>query len=826
MRIDQAIYGEVKGGHALRAFSGARQVAQDITARLDLPDTAPAGACWSPYVSGFAHGNHYILARTFADISAPRAGMVLTHALITPIKELSEVRNLAPLFGKLMTSINQTVEPARFEQSIAAGSPPVAPDLIAVANALATRGIDPVVRSGTDGFEALVISLWANLWPETRRTFGFRLSFGPSDVVETPPPNLVCTPLALIGRWSRHRVVNGINGEVPESNAAALLAGQGDPSDLLSFAREFGASLSKLQNLPLFDEACRLSKREEDNFENVVAALRLLDRLSPDPRNGDRAKIDLLARLVSHISSARPSQMLTLRNLDLTGFPRVESVWKAVKRWAAGQQLVQADDELMVSIVTDATIDTHAVDHWRNAIRSGLTIAARTQKSGLPEAIWRWVSLKPNLLDPIFGILPKEASVELRMVSATPTRIERAIADRVLALTMNRKWLCLHGAVLSAIEKPVEAARRQIAVDEDASHKAGLQFALRSASPRQVVECAVVLGDRRLVALAAEFIADDPNIFTQRRCASRNEQAVWEAVIQLKDELWQVPAQPEVARDTALNALMDGSEYYPPLIVALSRTPLADLCGFPRREELWTRLGTEAKGGYLRGTAVGWLELCTKGAIPFTPDVELGAVLLANSDIDACLGRLASNIPAGVRIIDAIGRFDEARFIRWLRIVVARSAPISIPDAEALGRLALSHRWHQAVDEMVYRVRDRRNDLKPALRVCSSMLGMLTRWTLELSRPSLSEKWKTFEDTAAELYQCGPDEEEIWERAGGKNADLPRSGSGRSRWRTALSQVRKGGEPSAAKLLREMMVDYPANETLRYLSKDRDIVGR
>ncbi|MCQ9186859.1 hypothetical protein KMT30_49045, partial [Streptomyces sp. IBSBF 2953] len=70
----------------------------------------------------------------------------------------------------------------------------MAADLIGTANALTAQGLTPVVRLSVDGFEQLVDSLWKNLWPALRRTFAFRLSFGPNDLVEHPEPALVCTP--------------------------------------------------------------------------------------------------------------------------------------------------------------------------------------------------------------------------------------------------------------------------------------------------------------------------------------------------------------------------------------------------------------------------------------------------------------------------------------------------------------------------------------------------------------------------------------------------------------------------------------------------------
>ncbi|WP_323147571.1 effector-associated domain EAD1-containing protein, partial [Pseudomonas marginalis] len=99
--------------------------------------------------------------------------------------------------------------------------------------------------------------------------------------------------------------------------------------------------------------------------------------------------------------------------------------------------------------------------------------------------------------------------------------------------------------------------------------------------------------------------------------------------------------------------------------------------------------------------------------------------------------------------------------------------------------------------------------------LCADLLSFYTRWRLGISKLSPGEKWKAFEDEARELYPSGPDSDELWSRAGGKNAELQgRSENGRARWHNALISVRSGGSPSARDLLRIMRKDFPMNEKL------------
>jgi hypothetical protein len=417
-----------------------------------------------------------VLARTLPDVRAPRSGMVLTHALIMPLLELIQFRNLKPLFGRLIISIDQAVVPAGFNLDADGSQPEDAPDLVGAANALTTRGSGPVVRLGTEGFEALVTSLWSYFWPEVRATFGFRLSFGPTDVVENPAPALVCTPGTLSARWTRYRVLK--DGDKLASISAGLLAGAVDPEPLLAFAREIGADLRRLAELPLLERAHMLVSGE-DRFDDVLAAVRLVESLTPDPLAGTAAKTAIAARLAAHLASATPGQILTMRNLLLSGFPATPDLWREIERWLAAQRFVPADDASMTLMVASAFSGDAAVEPWRKAVGRGMAAAARVDAPDLPSAVWRWISAQPDHVDATFRLLPTERPVELRLASATPKKLAPALADPVLKLSLARRWLAAHGAVLSAIDDPIGAARRQIAVDGNMADATGIKCPLQ-----------------------------------------------------------------------------------------------------------------------------------------------------------------------------------------------------------------------------------------------------------------------------------------------------------------------------------------------------------
>lgn len=825
MIIDQAIYGEVKGGHGLRAASGDRALAIELASRLDLPDNAPPGTDWSPFVSGFPYRDWYVIARTFRDPNAGRAGMVLSHALIAPIDTLVTTPDLRPMFGQLIT---EPMVPADIRALNIVPSntlPPAVSELTVTAAALVTRGATgPVVRVGYQEFESLVASLWAQLWPALRRGFSFRLSFGPSDLVEVPQPALVCTPASLVGRWQGHRLLDRFVSETA-SLASGLLSGSGTGEPVRSFADMIGAEPSSFSELALLEQAYRFAVLEPDSISNAIAAVRLVERLSPDPSHGEVGKGSLLNHLILMLESASPNDILTLRNLQLHGFAQSERVWTALVLRVTDNPFLDTEDVTFRHVVTDAIKVDKASAEWRRAVLDGLSGAARKSVESFPAALWRWAEADPELTEPLWSHLGVSKPLEDRLVQLAPTQIGRDAVKPILAYAEKKGLYRLHGASAGAAYAPFEAVRLQISV-EPMPASDGVRLALKRATPAQVVACAVDVGDPRLVPFAADAVAKKPQLLAKVDMSNKEARAIWSAALEQNLDTWCGPTDPRRAFDQVLVDFINGVVVPPELIDRLANTPLGDLTAFSHRAELWTKLVAPVRDRLLHATGAAWLQNAEAGRVCSSVEPALCDAILGDRALDTLLERFANGrIAQAIQLVDALGEFDENRFRRWLGTAGERTRQIPQTDAEVLGRLVAKRRWQGGVDDLLRMLRSGRNDVRPALRACVSLVSYLDRWIYALSQVTPTEKWDSLVDLASQLYPSGPDYNGLWERAGGEDADLGWGGNGRSRWREALGQIRRGGRPRIEKLLREMQKDYEANTELRYLADDREFGG-
>lgn len=827
MRVEQAIYGEVaRRGHGLRAASPNALLAEGIASKLDLPDTIPQGDLdWAPFIRGFPLSDQYVLARTFLDPTASRGGMVLTHALFIPLDGMCAASSLSPFFAGLHSTAVDCVGPLEHLQLETSGEALVVPpDLIGTVNALTAGGPGPVVRIGVDGFEELVDALWSNLWPSIRRSFAFRLSFGPNDVMVQPSPVLVCTPAQRQGQWTRHSVVKP--GDLVWSNESAkILLGHRSIAPILALANVMGLEVQSFKDLARFERLEALL-RTATTLDALLSVVRMVDGLSGEKTLGERLKNQLIDRFSAVLDSAQPSQLLLLRNLALTGFPSSAAVWKAMEQVVGDLDFALLDDVSTMELVAASVNSDRAIAPWRGAAIAGLYVAAYHTKPTLYSAIWRWAEVNSEAFVTAIGVLPNDSEVELRLVQVAPKALAAASQVALLSSLVKKRWLTAHGATLGAMVPPMEAVRRQLVAEHDQTTSQGIRAAMRNATLAQALECTLKFKDARLVDLCAELASGNPEMLADISCEEITEQKIWAAAISKHPARWSAPRNATAVRDTVLRLLAGGHVVDSGLLDEFSRTPLANLCGTPERAQLWLRLPATLLPRYLDATAQGWLDVATVSNV-MEPESVLERTIVANPGLKAVLGDELQPFEMRLAIVASLPSFGEEALISWLDNTLRRMRALSTNQAEQLGSLVAARGWKRAAKFLAEKRNDYRDDLLSALRKCDHLLDLYLRLKLKLSTPTEAEKWEALERQACELYPDGPETHELWSRAGGKSYQLVKGiQSGIARWHSALSTVRMGSGPKAHELLAKMYQDFPDNEHLRLYAQDTDIFRR
>lgn len=814
MLVDQAIYGAVRNGHGLRCASGNQKLASELADRLDLPDTAPPGADWSPFVSGFAIGDHYVVSRTFSDLTANRAGMVVTHALICRLEEIIELNDLRSLFVRLITSPeNASDRVSTFTIKMGGSVPPSTSNLTSTAQLLVIPGSGPVVQIGINGFEQLVTALWAELWPSIRRRVSFRLSFGPKDIVEQPNPTIVCTPTTLIGRWHQYRVVGQSNAY--PSHAASMIDGSDAGVGLRRFSDQIGANLESFDVLRLLEQACLFVSQKPDRVNRLIPAIRLIQRLSPDPMKGSKEKSEIVDRLVSLLSTAAPGEILTLRNLSISGFATSQRFWQAVELWFEQNNYSVAADTDLVQIVIDAILMEESEPSWRDAVKQGLKKASSKANFKFQSAFWRWSSLDARILPAVITLIHDDRDAVARMIEIAPGELAPEAAKPILATAVSLKLYGLHAVTASASMRPAIAARAQ-SIIEPGNDVSAMRLALRQAKPDELLDAVEEVDDARVLRLAAEATAYTPTLLAKRDMSTDANRRIWLDALKVNSDAWCGPADPRAAFEQLLTEQIEGRHTYADLLSMLSTTPLADVTAFPRRHYLWKHLNDDVRERLLISTVDAWF------AHPQTEiEPELIDRILGDRRLDPLLSQLArGQFSTGLNLVSTLFGNESTRFRKWVDDVVTANRALSEGDADLLGRSVSTRGCRDTLEDLTLLYLSGRRDLVPALRHCTLLMRFWDRIWLGISPATEAEKWESFVDLAAELYPSGPDHNGLWERAGGKDSDLTHHGSGIGRWHGAVRIIQNGKKPKISKLVHEMHKDFGANQKLATIVKD------
>jgi hypothetical protein len=93
---------------------------------------------------------------------------------------------------------------------------------------------------------------------------------------------------------------------------------------------------------------------------------------------------------------------------------------------------------------------------------------------------------------------------------------------------------------------------------------------------------------------------------------------------------------------------------------------------------------------------------------------------------------------------------------------------------------------------------------------------------LDSSPSNAGKVWRQLEDILSDLYPAGPQDQELWLRAGGDISRLRLGSTGRAGWFAALRTLRQGGGGvgiSQSSLTATALQDFPHHEELTNLSK-------
>lgn len=816
MLIHKAWYGP-KGGHALLASTELTLQAlfRQAAWLTDLPGTLPAGLQWRPYFRTAIHENFFVLVHTRPSADATRAGMVDSVAAFVPLSGLP----LVPSMRRLAADLAQThdsIERLPFDTlSVDAGEPPVSSSqlLIRVANALVWAKQRPVVHVGQEQFDDGMLAL-LDLVPESlRKDILFGISFSPEDVGDAIA---VAVPAQLSSRFPFTSMLGTVD-QAPSAAAAALLRFE-HGQELLKFAKDGSFSFESLKSLVLLEEAFRLWN-SAPTVADAINLVRVLATITGDGHSASEIRQSTLNKLTAKAADWTAADVLFMRNLDLSRY-QDGSFRTAVKDWTAQQCMrkTQSDDD---SRLLEQSARNAAKQTWWNAdTQTGFATALKNNSEYVCALAWQTLLASPDSLQHLLGFFAAQDALPAlarNVPSTLPSPTGYAVSQE--AATRGAWPLC--AAALAASKAPYDALKAVLKLGPPkANRTAAIQGALVKTTPNELVDIAVREDLPEVTALAAKAVEHDTKLMRTFVWHS----PVWfdilasvatsnpAAVAQVPDKL------------KGLESVIAHDEQSERVWSALVKAHLADLAAVSNRPLAWTLVPGPLRSDVARQTAEGWLSGVQAGTLNVAPLEE----------------PLRSEVRNRLRTSDlavSIAKKFPRQFIDILESIYPQTDSECLELLEAYGRASQNQLDAVVAIAVGARIREQswtqsaaragsfavwRDDFLPLCGECLSLMSFLVRvqlsWRIgKRVEVSPDEVWRVLEEELAKLYPLGPRDQELWSRSGGKDEVLRVEGNGLTQWHRCIKQVRAGGAPSGATLLREALRDFGGNSVLQGL---------
>lgn len=212
--LDQQLHGYRHGHELLSTSTSLPKSDQTLIDRLsDIAGSLSPGEKFPPYLTFYAlpSGSHYVIARTWQDLDAPRAGCVRTRSLLVSMSDWVDVQDIEMLVEAATTA--GPIAPAEslvLDASIAKPLPPVEKSTsMELLEAIFLEDREPIVVFDSEYPELITARLLSAFWPGMRRTFCVSTFARSPRMIQKRSFDLVFAPKdarSRFGDWKGRRI--------------------------------------------------------------------------------------------------------------------------------------------------------------------------------------------------------------------------------------------------------------------------------------------------------------------------------------------------------------------------------------------------------------------------------------------------------------------------------------------------------------------------------------------------------------------------------------------------------------------------------------------
>lgn len=821
--IHQAIYGE-RSGYSLLNSSETIGIAKQISGYTDLTDRPEGGILSTPVIRCFWVQSCFLIVKTFPDLSpGMRPGRVFSHALIINKDDFYQITNISDLFKFHLSVIDKValLQPIHYI--------PLKEDFeFSSTSHRESAGINALIDYsdynnciawvGGENYWGWIKRIWFRLPVSLKDKIRLGAAFDPQRI-NSNELSLVYVPEEKQANWARHlfKIISLSENEKLEDPIAKWLSGDLEiDSDLKILLNDFEPNIQKIEDVKLLFELgkCYLNLGDNTKLNQLLVFSNHISNICKKNENGQVGKKKLLDAIVRYIPSTSSSMIKALMYQSWKGFSNpVNRVEPIVVSWLEKKILNKNQDDQEGAILLQA-LEVEKENWWSKIVLSFLRNKFKKWQNSYSNVVWNWMIQFPKLIEKHEDWLP--ISVETELANSVP-KLSQEISGSILKLARDKKWLVLHGVVLSKSHSIKDALDRQLKLDTDENYLDALKAIAKSIKRVDFLEASILLNEPRLWQISGQIIKDRPSLKKNLNVQNQSWISIWKESIKQGVEIWEGIQSPQNTLYSIMDLLINEKAFDDVLIRNISESSNSSLKRYPNRKNIWDKLPLTSKAKIAETTAFDCIEDLISGTMEFN-DLEPFLINLFQSEeiLTKVVSAQFVASESKIKLFNIISSLKEQHAKRILE------SPLNNQEAKLLGLLIKQRNWN-TLAQYIYQNRNRRMDFRLILDECGSLLNLLQRLDLSIhgkksNQLTTDEWWELFFEIAIELYPEGPDQNGLWSNAGGSVADIHIKTTGKKSWTSAVEHLKKeGGKPTRKNLLEEMKKDFSNNDILNKL---------
>ena len=835
--VHQAFYGEVNRRSHGCVFSTVKEAELNtfLTGFTDRPSAIPAGIVMQSYYSAIAHGKYYVFTLTFPDHTAQRAGMVFTHVLIIAIDDIEYVNNLDYLISHFCkkipenkTLIKELIIPISALE--AKETLNTFPEYVMQGARELANGKLPMLFCGeSESFIRLMTSVWAGIPYSFRTKMSFTAGFSTANMDTSK--TVIHFQKNLQDSLRNSEFISDMATNLIEVNSTVekyILTPLSD-NQFDVFIKDLNVDLKDWSILQLCAKAYEgyqnYSQLSNDALKQLI---RQLAKISPNKNEGKSIKEKVISELKLRIDLAQETNLKSLKNLPLDAFDSGEDVVADSVNSFAETELTKLhgfNDELMSEVIILSHNETQA-NWWHTAIKSALENSIKAEHVTGIQNIWKLLIRSEDSLPATLSFFPKDQKYQHLLIKHMPQNIPQNIAENFAKAIQKREWILLHAHLIRIYLHPKEALKKQLFLEQKLTLDSfeGSKLIAKGTTGDDILFLAMDTKEKFYIAEYAGRSIKEPTLLNGLDVRNQIWLSIWaNALIETNDLKHGILNLSEKV-EHILNDISEGMQAPDEIIHQIANSKYADISDLKNRADLWKYLTPNIKEIFLEATSNGLVKnICSKGLAGITIEQELMNYISSDKYMTSVLKTYRSDMNTILGVYENIANLKDSFLADYIKYYPNK---LNNVQSTRLGDLVFAKRFPLSARQIFEKAKH--NDgFKIALTKCQSIadIGFWDRLVWRgLIGQTVSEDsvYTELIRISVKLYDKGPEDNDIWKRAGGEISKLHNHKTREENWRNAISLLRNGGggkKISVKSLIEEMMEDHPKNTELKEIKK-------